>query len=331
MLSHDEERLPPTAKLVDHAESSGRGLYLLTECVEKEGETGRLRLQLTLEDATGRVRGFVWPECRAAVTLPILPAPVSIVAKVQLFDGAPQVRVRQLMPAVTSDVSCAAALLPRHRCAEAVLPAFDRLARLEGSLPAPLDGFLRRILLDPIVGLPFLKCRGSVQHHHAYVGGLLVHSTELLDLAAEAARFLVPDDAWSPHLAQLGYLLHDLGKLRSVGELRRPLYGLVVRHELATIELLAPHLRWLELQDPRLATGLRAVFDYLATPFSARKIPRYAVAEVVATLDQWSAASHHRRDLAHLLEPGFPRVGPSTAARNRIGGRVHVMETRHAG
>ncbi|WP_157622696.1 hypothetical protein [Solimonas soli] len=56
-----------------------------------------------------------------------------------------------------------------------------------------------------------------MQHHRAFAGGLLVHGAGLLDPAGpageEAARSMVPGDARSPHLAQLGYRLHDLGKL----------------------------------------------------------------------------------------------------------------------
>lgn len=310
---------------------TGHSTYLLTEYSEREGSSGQSRLQLTLEDATGRVTAFVWPETRDAVLIPPLPCPVSVLACVQLFDNKPQLKVQCLTGLAGREVERATSLLPRHRCPEAVLPAFDRLARLENELPSPLDGFLRESLLDPGIGIPFLKCRGSVQHHHAIIGGLLAHSTELLDLAAEAARFLVPDDAWSPHLAQLGYLFHDLGKLRSVGEVRRPMYGLAVRHEMMTIELLAPHLRWLELRDLRLATGLRAIFDYLATPFSARRIPRYVIAEVVATLDQWSAASHNRRDLASLLSPEQQRVCTSTAAHRLAHGSAQIADKQHAG
>ncbi|EQD58610.1 metal dependent phosphohydrolase [mine drainage metagenome] len=171
-------------------------------------------------------------------------------------------------------------------------------------MPDPLSGFLRSVLLDPAIGLPFLRCRASVSHHHADVGGLLMHSTGLLDQAAELTRTIIPHDAWSPHLAQLGYLLHDLGKLRTVGELRRPRHARVVPHEFVTIELLAPHLRWLEQRDLDLATALRHLFSYLATPAKARTTPRHVVAEIVEKLDQLSAASHNRRDLDYLLEGG---------------------------
>jgi hypothetical protein len=221
---------------------------------------------------------------------------------VQQFQGHAQIKVHSLAPVDADQLSSATALLPRNRCPEAALPAFDQLARLEQALPDPLDGFLRRVLLDPAIGIPFLRCRASVAHHHSFVGGLLVHSTEMLDLAFEMTRRILPEDAWSPYLAQLGYLLHDLGKLKTVGELRRPRYALVVRHEFASLEMLAPHLAWLEQRNDELAMALRYLIAYLATPAAARKVPEHAAAEVIERLDQWSAAAHNRRDLAHLLQ-----------------------------
>ncbi len=123
----------------------------------------------------------------------------------------------------------------------------------------------------------------------------------MLDLAQEITRRIIPDDNWSSYLAQLGYLLHDLGKLQSVGELRRPRYGLVVPHEVMTIEMLTPHLRSLEQRAPDLAVALRHLFAHMATPHRARPTPQHVIAEVVTRLDQWSAATHNRRDLKHLL------------------------------
>jgi hypothetical protein len=326
----DPSCLGPVRSLAEKVKQMGHGIYLLTEYSEREGGSGQSRLQLTLDDATGRVTGFVWPEARDAVLIPPIPSPVSVLASVQIFDGKPQLKVQCLAGLSSAHIAQVTELLPRYRFEAPVLPAFDRLARLERDLPAPLNGFLREVFLDPVLGMSFLRCRASVQHHHAYVGGLLVHSTELLDMAEMATHLLIPDDVWSPYLAQLGYLLHDLGKLKSVGEARRGLYGLTTRHETLTIELLAPHLRWLEQRDPKLAAGLRSIFDFLATPFSARRIPRYLVAEIVATLDQWSAAAHHRRDLAHLLSPHIAAAVTSVSAARPANDPLHAQETRHA-
>ena len=296
------EALGSIASLSDKAGLTGTGTYLLTGVGDHVGQSGQSCLQLTLEDATGRIIGFVWPEYRPHLVCPATPVPVTVTGLVQIFQGHAQLKVQTLAPLGVEQVPSATALLPRRRCPDIALPGLERMCQLEQLLPDPLNGFLRSVLLDPAIGLPFLRCRASVNHHHAYVGGLLMHSTEMLDLAAELTRRIIPHDAWSPCLAQLGYLLHDLGKLKTVGELRRPHYALVVPHEFATIELLAPHLRGLEQRDLALATALRHLFSYLAAPGKTRTTPSHVVAEIVEKLDQLSAASHNRRDLDYLLE-----------------------------
>lgn len=326
------DQLGPVATLVKQEKQTGFGTYLLTGYSEREGGSGQRRMQLTLEDATGRITGFAWPEAHDAILIPPIPSPVSVQARVRLFDAKPQLTLQSLAGLGSTAVPRATDLLPRYRCPESVLPAFDRLARLEASLPAPLDGFLREILLDPMIGVPFLRCRASVSHHHAWIGGLLTHSTELLDVAEALARFVLPNDAWSPHIAQLGYLLHDVGKLRSVGEYRRPDNALTVRHETMTIEMMGPHLQWLERRDPKLAVGLRAVFDYLLIPYRSREVPNYFVAELVATLDHWSAATREPKELDYLLAHGRKgRKRMPFAVRQAANDDLHDQEVRDAG
>lgn len=316
-------QLGPAGALTAKDGDCGQGLYLLTGALEHIGPSGQARLTLTLEDATGRITGIVWPETRASVACPVaLPAPVAVHATLRHYEGRPRLKIQSLTGIAIGEVASATALLPRQRCPEDALPALARLAQLEQALAPPLDGFLREVLLDPQITLPFLTCRASVAHHHAYEGGLLVHSTEMLDLACDLTHRILPDDPWSPFLAQLGYLLHDLGKLRSVGAVRRPQYALIVPHEQLTIELLAQHLRWLELRNLDLAMALRYVFAYLATPAKARRPAEYVVAEIVATLDQMSAARANRRDLEHLLHgPRMPVVTPLHSVPVRSAGR----------
>ncbi len=303
--------LGPISTWFAHAGETGTGTYLLTGYGEYITTGGQTCLKVTLEDADSRATGFVWPEARGSVVCAATPAPVRVTGTVQQFQDHPQLKLHALVQVDPDQVESAVALLPRRRCPEAASSALVRLARLEHDLPEPLSGCLRQVLLDPALGVPFLRCRASVHHHHAYPGGLLVHSTEMLDAAAAHARRTLPDDGWAPYLAQVAYLLHDLGKLRSVGELRRSYLGLVVPHEILTVELLAPHLHWLEQRDRELAAALRYVFSYLATPAVARKCAEYFVAELVVTLDQWSAAGHNRRDLAHLLHPVWTSGAPA--------------------
>lgn len=278
-----------------------RGLYLLTGCEERTGDAGQTRLQLTLEDATGSTPGIVWSEYRAGMPAMTLMTPVCVTGVVQDFNGKAQLRVHQLRHEPVEAVPCGAALLPLGRCPEVAKDALVRLIALERSLPESLSGFLKRVLLDPRLGVPLLRCRASVRHHHAFVGGLLVHSTHLLDQITTLAKVLLPEDPMAVHLAQLGFLLHDIGKVISVGETHRDQYGLVVRHETLSLLLLAEHLRWLEGQDKSLMVALTYILEYIATPQKSRGYAEYLVAEFVVTFDQWSAATFNERDMSALL------------------------------
>ena len=290
-----------TATLAAQQGQAIRSSFLLTESTEKPCSSGGSRLQVVLEDSEGSVLGFVWPERRNLISAVAAGAPVEVQATVSLFDGQPQLRIHQLNALQPDQVECAADLLPYRRCPVEARTALKSLIDFERTLPEPLSGFLRRVLLDPAVGVPLLRCRASVGHHHAQVGGLLLHSTSALDIAANLARWALPTDALAPAMTQLGYLLHDLGKLRSVGESRRPLHGLVVRHEIHSLMLLAPHLKWLESQNADLAAALQYILAYVATPPKSRGWGRYLVAELVTSLDAWNAAGHNGRDLAALL------------------------------
>ncbi len=60
-MSAFAQSLGSTASLSDKAGLTGTGTYLLTGTGDHVGQSGRACLQLTLEDAAGRVTGFVWP------------------------------------------------------------------------------------------------------------------------------------------------------------------------------------------------------------------------------------------------------------------------------
>lgn len=322
-------------RAVDLAGKAGqviRGAFWVTERREKPLSNGRMLVQMTLGDGTGSVLGFVWSEYQAVVGPVAAQTPVVVAGMVRLFDGKAQLQIRQMRAVEASDVELASALLPVDRCPTIARRALSRLIELEKRLPEPLAGFLKRVLLDPAIGMPLLGCRGSVSHHHAVCGGLLVHCTELLPVAEMISVATLPQDPLAGPMAQLAYLLHDLGKLRSVGEHERPVDPLVLRHETMTVELLWPHLRWLDAQDHELALALRYIFEHLATPASARpKQAEYLVAEIAVFLDHCSAASFKGRDLAAFLKRspiswGIAAKQSSKAANDDVMGNARAAK-----
>jgi len=294
--------LGPIGALKGKEGQRGMGHYLLRQVHHCTKKTGEPYQKLALEDATGNVAGIVWPQFLEHARTLTLDRPVRVIASVRSFNHELQLHVERVSTLASQEVASVTALLrPDDNGHAAVKPALQRLGELEAALPAPLDGFLREVLLDSRVLPGLLSCRASVNHHHAFKGGLIAHSTAMLTQSKKLTQGIVPDDPWSPYLTQLGYLLHDLGKLLSVGADARAAHGLVVPHELLTIELLAPHLAWLDKRSGELAWGLRYILSHLATPQRDRGVSKLAAAEVVVMLDQLSAATHNQRDLNHLL------------------------------
>lgn len=118
---------------------------------------------------------------------------------------------------------------------------------------AAMRPFLVSVFRDPDLGPAFLDRPASIAHHHTYPGGLLVHSTDV------AWRlFREPLGADDKALLVAAGLLHDLGKVRCyTAEGQRTALGYQVDHDALTLELLAPHLRALEVNWSAGAVRLR--------------------------------------------------------------------------
>ena len=227
-------------------------------------------------------------------------------ATFELWDGGATLR------AYAWEADCRGFFLPRHRervyaagqlrrrngrlelvCAELQVEdptpqirwARERLRALVPALePTVLQAFLRRVFGDAAIGPAFLVAPASLAHHHAFSGGLLVHSA---DCAMRVHRWLEGE----PHrgVATVAALLHDVDKVRTLaGDMTRTVLGTLVRHEALTLEVLAPHLAWL---DGEWVEGARLLRHLLTTqPQREEPSPARLALELMRTADRLSAA-----------------------------------------
>jgi len=165
---HAGIRRPTVEQLAGLSGTSTEGQYVLTAAMEAAINTPRL--QLNLADATGNVLGFVWPEHRGDIALPIIGMPAKLRAKIRTYEGNAQLCVTSLAPLPAEEIGIASDLL--INVPDAIRAA---LRSLEVSLPPVLRMFLTRILFDPAIGPSFLACRASGEHHHSGKGGLVQH------------------------------------------------------------------------------------------------------------------------------------------------------------
>lgn len=154
--------------------------------------------------------------------------------------------------------------LPRTTVPEIAHPALEKLVSIfNGIQDDAVREFLGRVLTDPDISTRFVRCRASAKHHHHQVGGLLVHSVGVAVRCLACAQDL---ERRMRDILIAAAIVHDIGKLETVGEgPKRPLLARWVHHEAITLEILAPHLRWLDSEWPHGGALLRHCLTWYST------------------------------------------------------------------
>lgn len=148
-----------------------------------------------------------------------------------------------------------------------------------------LKTFVSRVMNDQSIIDDYTAVPASLNHHHAYQGGLFVHS---VDVASQ----LSIQKQINEKVRDIGVvagLFHDLGKIKTMtADMTRTELGKLVRHEDLTLEILAPHLHWLEQIDTQLSTYLRYVLAWNKKTYGA--IPTLDICDALLAFDRLSAS-----------------------------------------
>ena len=183
------------------------GFFILKNLFNKVTNTGKPYLACVVADASMMVEAKVWDYAG-----PIGPADEGKVAKIQgqmqEFKGAPQIKVDRLRLATEQDqydLSDLVPVAPMDRNA-----AYARVLSLVETLEdADYRAVCREFLQRHGEGLKSVPAAKSV--HHSFVGGLLMHTSYMLETAEFLARLYAP--VIQRDLLLAGTLLHDIAKL----------------------------------------------------------------------------------------------------------------------
>lgn len=279
----------------------------LTRVHERKTQLGDRYKIVNLTDYTGNIRVYAWENSGLLERVPSkTPAHIQADLYIRRFQGEVIANLQAIRELDANEVGNAAALLPLDRCPSGARPALAKLVAFVESLePKMLRDFLNRVLLDPRIGGSIATCKGSQRHHHREEGGLLTHSVEVMEIAGDMARARL--DPVECAITQIAALLHDLGKLRTVGAgTVRPIHYLLASHEAQTSRLLDPHMEWLRERDPALAAGLDYTLGFLERSPSERGQAQFLAGELVQAADRMSAALDNHRRLDDLLTKTLP-------------------------
>lgn len=174
---------------------------------------------------------------------------------------------------------------------------------------APLQTFLLDVFARRDMHRVFWTMPASARHHHAYPGGLAVHSMEVArDLAQHVGLTDIERD-----IGIAAALLHDVGKVWAyTSDMQLTTAARAMGHELLGLSRLEPYLRDLERHWSDGAWAMRVLLSGQCRMRSDGSLP-YSLAQRLRACDQRSAEVANHVD-PHRQRPVWtPRPCPTPA------------------
>jgi 3'-5' exoribonuclease len=260
-------------------------------------------LSLTLADRSGTLPAVLWEDAEA-MDRSLKPGDiVRVSGAVQSYNGAPQVKIDRIgfVDPGTVDLSDFRASLENPAEVE---------AKLRGLLSSVANPWLRKLIVafldDEAFLARFREAPAAKNWHHGFHGGLLLHTTELVELASVVAP-LFPDA--DRDLLLTAAFLHDLGKIHELeGDLAidYSTIGRLVGHIVLGNQMALDRMRDIEGFPPDLRMQLQHLI------LSHQGELAFASPVVPKTLE--AILLHHMDDL-NAQANAFRRVIRETRAR----------------
>ncbi len=281
------------------------GFYILKGIRNMLTNSGKPYLSCSLCDASATVEAKVWDYAG-----PIGPGEESQVAKVQgklqEFKGAPQIKVERIRMATPQDSYDLAELVP-------VAP-IDREAayqRIVQTVQAFSDADYRAVCLEILnrhgEGLKNVPAAKSV--HHSFVGGLLMHTSYMMETAGFLARLYRA--VIDRELLLAGTLLHDIAKLEEfvVSELgivtEYSTKGQLLGHLVMGAQEVSEVCRQLQVPEEKSMLLQHLLLSHHGQPeFGAAVAPMCAEAELLTYIDNIDAKMEIYRENLEKTDPG---------------------------
>ncbi len=210
-------------------------VYLVSEKQLRANRNGNLFLQLEIRDRTGAISARLWnagePLFRTFEEGDFL----RVRGKVQLFQGALQIILNQIEKVSAQTVDLADFLPHTDQDVSQLLARVRSLLMRLGN--PHLRGLIECFLMDDDFVRDFCRAPAGVRNHHAYVGGLLEHVANMLEVADRIAPLYRDVDR---DLLLAGVFFHDIGKVRELSYGRMFNYtdeGQLVGHLVIGVEM----------------------------------------------------------------------------------------------
>ncbi len=212
-------------------------------------------LTLILGDRSGQRLARIWEDAETIADEIGVGEVVKIQGEMETYMDRPQIRVLRIRPAEEGEYDWRDMLPSSPRDPDEMLESV--LAAAEAIVNPHLHALVMHFYGDEAFLEALRRVPAGRKVHHAYLGGLLEHLTEMLALAERVLEIYPPLDA---DLLRAGVLLHDIGKVRELHWGLETDYtdeGRLLGHIVLSDEMVAAALTTLPDFPPELALRLR--------------------------------------------------------------------------
>ena len=293
------------------------GFYILKSALPKVTASGRPFLSAALSDRTGAIDAKVW-DYPGPINSSNEGEIVKVRGTVSEFRGSPQITIEKIRLAGSSDGYDLSALVPT-----APIDAASMLADIRRLLDSIADDDYRRVALELLrrheAALRSIPAAKSV--HHAFLGGLLMHTGNMMRMADFLAG-LYPETV-DRSLLLAGTFAHDLQKeaeftLSALGLVTDySVQGQLLGHLVLGAQEAAEVCRELRIGEEKSVLLQHMILSHHGEPeFGAAVRPMCAESELLSYLDLIDSRMEIYRETCADLE------------RGTFSGRIFALEKR---
>lgn len=184
--------------------------YLVADKQLRKTRAGATFITLELMDKTGRIKGVIWDKADELGRRFKTGDLAAFQAVVEPYNNELQLRISNLSPDLPKDIDKSNYLAHTGKDIELL---FEELQDILSAVKDPhLSALIKSFLGDKKFLELFKSTPAAVEFHHNYVGGLLEHTVNLLQLARQISSYY--QDIIDLDLLLTGIFLHDVGKTR---------------------------------------------------------------------------------------------------------------------
>ncbi len=182
-------------------------VYMVREPILRSTTRGDLYIAMYICDKTGQLNGRMWQASEQIYTSLPKPGFVHIKGRSELYKDNLQIVINHVSVIDPAQVNLDDFLAHTDKD---VNELFEDIKKILGSIKnEQIKALMREFVTDKELMGKFLKAPAAAKLHHAYLGGLIEHTHNVMNVAKAVLPFYpdVQDD-----LVLAGLFLHDMGK-----------------------------------------------------------------------------------------------------------------------